>query len=252
MILETKAKLALILLGIAALSVASASKNEDSNDLQYVDFDGKLMSILNSRRDSKNDDAEIDNKLLSYEPMLNNVKYPSLDSYLDELQRARNPDSEVQAVPKKEVPKLVVMDQKKVAQIPSLPVVDQRGSDPARDETIKLIAHNSREIRLIGPEEKEVEMKDDAATKMAVAIENLRKEAGEVWGQVNTKLDKGWTDFKTMVDDAVESAKKKSSKPSALDEIVAGADTAVKTIKDQTEIAGTKIKGFFNNLGINV
>lgn len=58
------------------------------------------------------------------------------------------------------------------------------------------IAFNSREVRLVGPNQKEVEMKDDVATKVVVALENLQKEASDVWSQVNEKLDKGWTDLK--------------------------------------------------------
>lgn len=200
----------------------------------------------------------MDNKLLSYEPMMNNVKYPEIEAYLNDLVKPRA-SLEVESVkPEAEsVPKMIVLNQKKevapaAAPAPSLPVMESGAS--ARDETMRLIAHNSREIRLIGPNEREVEMKDDAATRMAVAIENLKKEAGDVWDQVNTKLDKGWTDFRTMVEDAVESAKKKSatSKTSPLDDISLAADSTVKTIKEQAEVAGTKLKGFFNNLGINV
>lgn len=232
---------------------------------QLMDAEGNLMGLINSRRSSSNnDESEMDNKLLSYEPMMNKIKYPEIEAYLNDLQRARNLENiesskSVIVAPRKDSPKLVSMDQRKAVVAPSLPVLEQSDSSPdtsssARDETMKLIAHNSREIRLMGPEEREVEMKDDAATKMAVAIDNLKKEAGEVWGQVNTKLDKGWTDFKAMVDDAVESAKKKSgpNNTSTMDEISAAADMTVKTIKDQAEVAGVKIKGFFNNLGINV
>ena len=58
------------------------------------------------------------------------------------------------------------------------------------------IALNSREVRLVGPNQKEVEMKDDMATKVVVALENLQKEASDVWSQVNEKLDKGLSDIK--------------------------------------------------------
>lgn len=70
-------------------------------------------------------------------------------------------------------------------------------------DRLRNIAMNSREVRLIGPDGKEVEMKDDVPTKIVVAFENLQKEASQVWDQVNTKLDKGWNDFKTMVERAV-------------------------------------------------
>ena len=68
-------------------------------------------------------------------------------------------------------------------------------SSPSADRA-KDIALNSREIRLVGPNQKEVEMKDDLPTKIVVAMENLGKEATDVWGQVNDKLDKTWTDVK--------------------------------------------------------
>lgn len=58
------------------------------------------------------------------------------------------------------------------------------------------IAFNSREVRFVGPNQKEVEMKDDMASKVVVVLDNLQKEAGEVWDQVNDKLDKGWKDIK--------------------------------------------------------
>lgn len=78
-------------------------------------------------------------------------------------------------------------------------VLSARPSEPkgsANIERITDIAMNSREVRLVGPNKKEVEMKDDVASKFVVAMENLQKEATEVWGQVNERLDKGWTDLK--------------------------------------------------------
>lgn len=78
------------------------------------------------------------------------------------------------------------------------------------EDRLRSIAMNSREIRLVGPDGKEVEMKDDVPTKIIVAFENLQKEASEVWDQVNTKLDKGWSEFKTMVERAVKPEKKSS------------------------------------------
>lgn len=72
--------------------------------------------------------------------------------------------------------------------------VEPKGS--ADVERIKDIAMNSREVRLVGPNQKPTEMKDDVATKFVVAMENLQKEATDVWGQVNEKLDKGWTELK--------------------------------------------------------
>lgn len=75
----------------------------------------------------------------------------------------------------------------------------------------KSIAYNSREVRLMGPEGKEVEMKDDLATKVAVVFDNLRSETSQFLGEVNDKLDKGWTEFKQSVDKLVEQGKKQVS-----------------------------------------
>lgn len=83
----------------------------------------------------------------------------------------------------------------------------------AAEEKIKTIAFNSREFRLVGPQQKEVEMKDDVGTKMMIAMENFGKEATEVWDQVNTKLDQGWKEFKAMIDGALNNNNKKSSYP---------------------------------------
>lgn len=55
-------------------------------------------------------------------------------------------------------------------------------------DRIKSIAYNSREVRLVGPDQKEVEMKDDVATKIVTALENLQKEATDVWDQVNDQV----------------------------------------------------------------
>lgn len=137
------------------------------------------------------------------------------------------------------------------------------------DDLIKTIAFNSREIRLVGPDQKEVEMKDDVGTKMMIALENLSKEATEVWGQVNEKLDKGWTELKTAVETAL-APKQKSSLSSqqnyrnlreapSKSQLVVPSDFDGYSFADepssagkQLEEAGTKIKGFFSeNLGLN-
>lgn len=93
---------------------------------------------------------------------------------------------------------------------PELRETDEDAAAKAAEEKIKTIAFNSREYRLVGPQQKEVEMKEDVGTKMMIALENLGKEATDVWEQVNTKLDKGWTDFKTMIDGALSNSKKSS------------------------------------------
>lgn len=82
---------------------------------------------------------------------------------------------------------------------PAVRASSASGADPkpsANADRIKDIALNSREVRLMGPNQREVEMRDDVASKFVVAMDNLQKEASGVWGQVNEKLDKGWTDLK--------------------------------------------------------
>lgn len=71
----------------------------------------------------------------------------------------------------------------------------ERSGSPNVDK-IKDISLNSREVRLVGPEQKEVEMKDDLPTKVVVALENLQKEATEVLGSFNEKLNKTWSELK--------------------------------------------------------
>lgn len=128
----------------------------------------------------------------------------------------------------------------------------QDAIDSSNADKIKSIAFNSREVRLVGPDQKEVEMKDDVATKMIVALDNLQKEASVVWGQVNTKLDKGWTDFKAMIEEAL--AKKPASVPTA--RYLREAGLVVPSGLDGYAMAdepttGDKIKGFLTNIGIN-
>jgi len=131
-------------------------------------------------------------------------------------------------------------------------------------EKIKAIAFNSREVRLVGPNQKEVEMKDDVASRLLVALENFQKDATQVWGQVNGQLDKGWTDFKTMIEDAVASAKKStasrqlretipfSDKPSSLVVVRDGDGYSIADSESaaQTETTGDKVKGFLSNIGL--
>lgn len=61
-------------------------------------------------------------------------------------------------------------------------------------EMAKHISLNNPEFRLIGSSQKPVRMRDDMSTKLFVAMENLKKDAGEFWSQFSEKLDKGWTD----------------------------------------------------------
>lgn len=82
-----------------------------------------------------------------------------------------------------------------VREVMSAQPSEPRGSTFNIDR-VKDIASNSREVRLVGPNQKPVEMSDDLPTKFIVAMDNLKKEASDVWGQVNEKLDKGWTELK--------------------------------------------------------
>lgn len=105
-------------------------------------------------------------------------------------------------------------DAKKNAPVPS-PAIQSGDFKPTQSqaatiEKAKSISFNSREVRLVGPDQKEVEMKDDVASKVVVALENIQKDATELWDQVNEKLDKGWTEFKSMVEKAIAPASKKS------------------------------------------
>jgi hypothetical protein len=84
---------------------------------------------------------------------------------------------------------------------PNLMAAASQGDDAERSgspnvEKMKDIAMNSREVRLVGPNQREVEMKDDLPTKVVVALENLQKETQEVLSTMNDKLDKGWTEVK--------------------------------------------------------
>lgn len=94
------------------------------------------------------------------------------------------------------------------------------GDDTSLAANVEKIAFNSREVRLVGPQRKPVEMKDDIPSKMVVAFENLQKEAKDVWGDLSGKLEKGWADvsgqlekgfgdLKTMVEGVVSPSTKK-------------------------------------------
>lgn len=97
------------------------------------------------------------------------------------------------------------------------------GDDTSLAANVEKIAFNSREIRLVGPQRKPVEMKDDIPSKVVVAFENLQKEAKDVWGDLSVKLEKGWSDvsgqlekgfgdFKTMVEGVVSKKQQPSGR----------------------------------------
>ena len=126
-----------------------------------------------------NEADETENKLLSYEPIIVNKYGTSSRSADNKIPSSSQTFSNLE----KESPEVMAS-------------ADADASGSPNSDTIKQIAFNSREVRLVGPDQKEVEMKDDVATKVAVALDNLQKEATEVWGQVNEKLDKGWTELR--------------------------------------------------------
>lgn len=210
---------------------------------------GPLSDILSANND---DSSELDNKLpVAFEDGLFKKRTDRVKpSYLIE------PVKNEQTKPGRVRPSTVMTDEK------------------TSDDLVKNIAFNSREIRLMGPDQKEVEMKDDVGTKMVIALENLQKEAVEAWGQVNEKLDKGWTELKSMIDDVVTPSKNKQQQQqqqasnyrnlrqvSPRESLVVVSDVEGYSMADepspaagvqgQLEQAGTKIKGFFSDIGLN-
>lgn len=165
----------------------------------------------------------------------------------------------------------VIPAQKPAAPKPAAKAADTKVSavHSSTLDKAKSIAFNSREVRLVGPDMKEVEMKDDVATKVVVALENIQKDATELWGQVNEKLDKGWTDLKAMVEKAIAPPNNDKSSPATSSRklreaanalgksnLVVVSDTDGYSLADndspsQAESAATKVKGFLSNIGLN-
>lgn len=201
-----------------------------------------LGRVSLQNRDAMYDD-ELFNKLFPYETMISNSIKPAR-RYNDILQSSssrnlNSPDSlvksnkvkdpsdvnesivrEIEAsVVKKDGQDEVLIDLPSEKPVVSPSIEKQSpGKDAIERPTLskssidlnkaKSVAFNSREVRLMGPEMKEVEMKDDLATKVAVVFDNLRSETSQFLGEVNEKLDKGWTEFKQSVDKLVEQGKK--------------------------------------------
>lgn len=100
--------------------------------------------------------------------------------------------------------KPTIVDQATGGKPRSEPVLEANEREQIRDlEKAKSIAFNSREVRLVGPEQKEVEMKDDLPTKIVIVLDNLKSEASDLWGQVSENVDKGWTDLKRAVEKVI-------------------------------------------------
>lgn len=221
------------------------------------------------------DGIELDNKILRYDyadrtrKLKNNEINPFSGLYAD-LERESTEQQNQQA--KKSLIDLLEPTKKVSPSSAGPEIKASGGSDAAVSnmDRIKSIAFNSREVRLVGPDQKEVEMKDDVGTKLVVALENLQKEATEVWGQVNERLDKGWTELKTMVEKAVAPGEKKTAPtyssnsrhfreaPSQSSMVVVSdvdgysmADETADSAAKQAESAGQKIKGFFSDIGLN-
>lgn len=170
----------------------------DSKDLVNLRYnklgaDGDKFDI--SSDDISNVDNNANDLLFNYDP--------AEPKYTDYFTTSRNANNKIKAksftnVERETSATATANNDKR----PSASVVTARevmsadGSADKLSERAKDIALNSREVRLVGPNQREIEMRDDLPTKLAVAMENLGKEATEVWGQVNEKLDKGWTDLK--------------------------------------------------------
>lgn len=164
------------------------------------------------KADSDPNGSDLSNKLNHYEYPVINID-PSLDERIQDnvilskafsdLERESSSPDTTEVKPKPFV--RVGTTLKKSIPEPT-PTIQESSvkSSPSRDSTLekaKSIAFNSREVRLVG--QKEVEMKDDVATKVVIALENIQKDASELWDQVNEKLDQGWTDLKAMVEKAI-------------------------------------------------
>lgn len=130
---------------------------------------------------------------------------------------------------------------------------------------------NSREIRLMGPDQKEVEMKDDVSTKIVIAFDNLQKEASEVWDQVNSKATKTWDEFKDMVERVMKKPEKKSETiatgrslrevPSSLvvvsdidkySSLIADEESSGAAVQQAADSTGDKIKEALSKAGTSV
>lgn len=169
----------LVALVVVAACVSAAATPQQPN--------APRTAKMSEGLDVTDDDNNLENMLYNYdlspvrradhESSVNAAKKIKSSSYLDLERESSNKQQKASAGPKE-----VLAD-------------SERSGSPNSD-LIRKIAFNSREVRLVGPNQKEVEMKDDMATKVVVALENLQKEASDVWSQVNDKLDKGWTDLK--------------------------------------------------------
>lgn len=166
-------------------------------------------------------EADIDNKLFQYDldvknskkthlspvasdPAINNnvIKsrlYPDLEREIFEINSSNN-NKQVQDESGSPKPKQTTYES--TSQGPSTSSQANKGS---LKDKINAIGFNSREVRLVGPENKPVEVKGDMASQVIIAWQNLQKEAATGWDQVRGRLDQGWTDFKKMVDGVIES-----------------------------------------------
>lgn len=254
--LNNKTTLALL----AVLIVASCSSDAAPREVTTGVSGRKPVQATGESFDITNDDLSYsmnDNNIimLPYDPL--EPKQVSGDKTVREPNAANKLKSSSFTVLEREsLPSGVNANPARRPYLGQVSTAASQGDDAERSgspnvEKMKDIALNSREVRLVGAEQREVEMKDDLQSKVAVALENLNKEAkevleqmnkkldktwtdvkksevwsqvnekldktwtdvkkAEVWGQVNEKLDKGWTDFKSMVEGVVGPVSSSSS-----------------------------------------
>lgn len=177
---------------------------------------GNGLTLLDALADVEGTD---ENNLFAYNPIEKKKVIPASETTLlskikpnyENLEREQT--ASTQQV-RKETPTAAVS--RPVMEIGAVPET----SEPSLAENVANIAFNSREVRLVGPQRRPVEMKDDLPSKMVVALENLQKEAKDVWGDIKPKLEKGWEDvsgqlekgwgdLKTMVEGVIAPSTKK-------------------------------------------
>lgn len=149
-----------------------------------------MGSIDVTKEDLSNVDDNENDLLLNYDPT-----EPRYTNYFTTSRNANN-KIKVQSYTNLEREATANKKPASVVTVREVMSADASGDRSPNTDRAKDIALNSREVRLVGPNQREIEMKDDLPTKFVVALENLGKEATDVWGQVNEKLDKGWTDLK--------------------------------------------------------
>lgn len=179
--------LALVAIGFVSGATVDA---KDLGNLKYNKLSDDMGSIDVTKEDLSNVDDNENDLLLNYDPT-----EPRYTNYFTTSRNANN-KIKVQSYTNLEREATANKKPASVVTVREVMSADASGARSPNTDRAKDIALNSREVRLVGPNQREIEMKDDLPTKFVVALENLGKEATDVWGQVNEKLDKGWTDLK--------------------------------------------------------